>query len=926
MMPNRPRTRPTTAKPAAAKPAAAKRAAKSPAPKTPAAKASVTKAPAAKVAAARAEKTGTGTGIDRYRTRRDFDRTPEPRPGTAAARRARAPIFVVQEHHARRLHWDFRLEHGGVLWSWAVPKGPSMDTHDRRLAVHVEDHPLDYAEFHGTIPDGQYGAGTVTIWDHGTWTPVGDAEAGLAAGELKFHLDGERLQGGFVLVRLKPRDGDRAENWLLIKEHDPVPGHDAAPEGTAAPRRRASRRAAKDDTPPAEGARRAALPRAQAPMLATLTEQAPAGDDWLGEVKFDGYRLMMVKDGDTVRLLSRNAQDWTARLPGIARAVAALPAATLLLDGELVAPDGKGVASFAALQAALAEGGRGDAGLAVFLFDLLHIDGWDLRPCRLDARKRVLHALAAWDGVLRYSDHVQGDILRAGRHACALGLEGIVCKRAGSPYAAGRGGDWLKLKCQGREEFVVLGWTLPAGSRSGLGALHLGYYDPGGALHYAGGVGTGFSDAELRALRRRLDALAAPGPPAGLRSTGEPPERGIRWVRPELVAELRFIGWTATGRLRHAVYLGLRTDKPARDVVREPVVTAAPSQPAAEPDTAPPRMREAAARMPRASTATAPAKSAKPSAKPGAAKPAAKPGGATIVRARKPAPRGDRAVIGGVAISHPDRDLWPGITKRALAEYWRAVSAAALPEIARRPLAIVRCPDGIDGQHFFQKHAHGGMPSQIREGHAADAPYLAIDDEAGLMALAQMAAIEIHAWGATEADAAHPDRIVFDLDPGAGVTFADVVSAAATLRDRLSALGLTAFPRTTGGKGLHLVVPLAETDPWDRVRDFSHAFASRLTREAPDRFIDTVSIARRRGRILIDWLRNGPGSTAVASFSPRARPGATVATRLSWREVTPSLDPAAFTIATVPARLSRQRRDPWDGFADAASALPEETG
>ncbi|MBL6454662.1 DNA ligase D [Belnapia sp. T6] len=848
------------------------------------------------------------TSIATYRAKRDFTATPEPAPSQQATGQHRH--FVVQKHAARRLHWDFRLEHEGVLVSWAVPKGPSLDPADRRLAVRVEDHPIDYAGFQGRIPEGHYGAGEVEIWDAGEWEPLGDPAAGLAAGELKFRLSGGRLRGGFVLVRMQRRGRERAENWLLIKEHDEAerPGADAAalealpaPKpprgGKAAAGKRAVASApearpgtivaAKPVAPPPRpagdapiaGAVPAPLPEEQKPELATLVEEPPEGEGWLSEVKFDGYRLLIQKHGRDVRLITRNGLDWSAKLPEVVRAVARLKAEDALLDGELVALREDGLSSFASLQAALANGGdRG--GLFLYLFDLLHLDGWDLREARLADRKVLLRGMNDWRGVLRFSDHLDGETLRVRRQACAMGLEGIICKRADAPYRGERRRDWVKVKCQGRDEFIILGWTPPAGSRQGLGSLHLGFHDERGRLHYVGGVGTGFTEKELGALSRRLARLVST-PPDGLLLAGEPPDPAINWVRPELVAEVQYIGWTRFGRLRHAVYLGLREDKGAEEVVRDlpyPEVERLPFQP---------RARATAA----------------------------------IVHAPKPAAGAQR--VGTTRITHADRELWPGITKQDLAEYWRQVAPRALPGIAGRPLALLRCPEGIAGERFFQKHGNRGMPPAIREGSAEDQPYLAIESEEGLIACAQMAAIELHGWGASLSDPSHPDRVVFDLDPGEGVEFPVVVQAALDLRRRLEGMGLASFCRTTGGKGLHLVVPLRPEAGWDAVRGFAQGFAQALEAEAPDRFVATLPKARRRGRILVDWLRNGVGATAICSYSPRARPGATVATPLAWREVTPKLDPQRFTIATVPDRLRRQRRDPWAEMAKTDQRLPE---
>ena len=802
---------------------------------------------------------------------------------------------MVQKHAAHRagLHWDFRLEHGGVLWSWAVRKGPSLDPADKRIAAHVEDHPLDYADFQGTIPDGQYGAGKVETWDRGTWEPLVDPEAGMRKGDLTFVLHGARLSGRFHLVRMKPKPGARSRQdaWLLFKGHDASEraGADAAAIEAASP---APTPASRPGGPPAPGAKRGKLPRTQAPQLCATAEAPPEGEGWLSEIKFDGYRLLVFVEEGKVRLLTRNGLDWTDRLPAVARAVASLRVGAALLDTELVALRSDGVSSFPELQAALSAG-RDDT-LILYAFDLLHLNGWDLRPCTLLDRKRALASLSL-PPMLRYSDHHAGDGASLWREACRLGLEGIVVKRADAPYASGRGHGWIKVKCRGREEFIILGWTPPRGSRAGIGSLHVGYYDPGGGLHYAGGVGSGFSDAELARIRAKLDAIAA-DPPKNLLVAGDPLPGDIRWVRPKLIAEVEFTAFSGAGRVRHAVYLGLREDKEPKDVVRDP------------PDPAAART----ARSPRQGTG-APAAPRKP-------KVAVPPRKSAIVSAR--APKAGAEVLGAVELTHPDRELWPGITKRDLAEYWRAVADHALPGLAHRPLAIVRCPEGIAGEHFFQKRGHGRMSPHIRSAEAADSPYLAIDDLDGLFAMAQMSAIELHSWGASEADPLRPDQIVMDLDPGEGVAFATVVAAAREMRERLAGLGLESFCRTTGGKGLHVVAPLTPGADWDQVKPFCRALAETMSKAAPGRFLSTVGKADRRNRILIDWLRNGLGATAIASFCPRARPGAGVATPLAWSEVTTTLDPGAFTLRTLPARLARRRKDPWAGFEAARRSLP----
>ncbi len=838
---------------------------------------------------------------DRYGEKRDFARTPEPS-GTGAkkraARRGAAPIFVVQKHHASRLHWDFRLEHDGALWSWAVPKGPSLDPGHKRLAVHVEDHPVEYASFEGTIPAGNYGAGTVEIWDRGTWQPVAaDAGRALAEGELKFHLSGTRLHGGFVLVRLKPRPREKAENWLLIKEHDESeqPGADAdALEST--PLRAASAPAGKRK--PAAGPRKRrlpqgadALPDRQAPQLASLAADAPTGPGWISEIKFDGYRMLCRKQGGQVRILTRNGLDWTARVPALAAAVAALPAETLLLDGELVALDARGVSSFALLQAAFSD--RKTDALVYYAFDLLHRDGNDLRPSALDARRAALSdLLRVGKTAIRFSDHFEQEPARVRQEVCAMGLEGIICKRRDKAYRGGRGPDWLKVKCENREEFLVLGYTPPSGSRRGIGALQLGFHAPDGTLHFAGGCGTGFSARTLTALAATLEGLAGTRPDRLLGT--EPPPRQTRWVQPELVVEVRHAGFTGGGMVRHASFQGVREDKQADAVVR------------AVPEAQGERRALGEARPSGTSIVVS----------------GGKGGSGTGCGA------GGADLIAGERLTHPDRALWPkdaagpAITKRDLAVYWQRVAPKAAPGIAGRPLALVRCPDGIGGEQFFQKHLGRGMPAALTQGEADGAPYIALAAPGGLIAAAQIAAIELHSWGSSLEQPLLADRLVFDLDPGEGVGMDAIAAAAKDVKARLEALGLAAFCRTSGGKGLHVLTPIRTGADWDAVRAWCRRFAETMQADAPDRYVSTTRKKDRPGRILVDWLRNGLGATAIASLSPRARPGAGVATPLAWREVTATLDPGRFTLRSVPDRLARQKRDPWAGFAQAARDLP----
>ncbi len=626
------------------------------------------------------------------------------------------------------------------------------------------------------------------------------------------------------------------------------------------------------------------MPAMQAPQLASLAEDAPQSGVWCSEIKLDGYRLLAFKQGGSTRLLTRNGLDWTHRVKSLTDAIGKLQRDAMVLDGELVALRPDGVTSFPDLQAALSS--NRTERLVFYVFDLLHLDGWDLRPCRLDARRTALAALGPWTETVRFSDHVRGDAGVVRRQACAMGLEGIISKRADAPYRAGRSADWLKLKCANREEFVVLGWTLPAGTRTGIGSLHLGFHDTSGAMHYVGGAGTGFKETDLVALRGRLDALAGSAPPV-LMLAGERPDAKITWVQPELVVEVQYAGWSGAGRVRHAVYLGLRDDKPASEVVRD------------VPDAEMAREAFCVRRTGRVVMAK-------------------------VTDRTQAAPHIVAAAQadGAVTLSHPEKELWPGITKRMLAAYWREVAPAALPGLAGRPLALVRCPDGFAGQHFFQKHAMKGMQRQFREAEQDGAPYLTFDDADGLQAAAQMGAIELHSWGSPAIDAGHADRLVFDLDPGPGIAWATTVAAAHEVRDRLGTLGLAAFCRTSGGKGLHVVAPVLPGPDWDGVRAWCRAFAEAMEADAPDRFVASVPKVRRTGRILVDWLRNGCGSTAIGSFSPRARAGAPVATPVTWAEVTPTLDPASFTLLTVPQRLAMLEADPWEGFAAAARAIP----
>jgi bifunctional non-homologous end joining protein LigD len=839
--------------------------------------------------------------LDDYRRKRDFSATPEPE-GSRPPHAHGALRFVVHKHAARALHYDLRLEIGGVYASWAIPKGPSLDPADKHLAVHVEDHPLEYGEFEGTIPKGEYGGGTVMIWDRGTFAPVGDAEKMVADGALKFTLEGTKLHGLFALVRMKPRPGEKRENWLLIKDRDESakrhPDYDVTADepDSVASGRTMDEIAASDtrwtggleggpttgSTAPAPknevGAVEAPFPADVAFQLATLVTEAPEGEGWLHEVKYDGYRLQAVLLDGKVRLRTRGDQDWTGRFAGLPEAIAALPARSALIDGEAVVFDADGRSRFELLQEAVSRKGGGTIVLAAF--DLLYLDGFDLRRVALLRRKELLRALLAGangPGPLLFSEHVVGRGRQFHSSVCDLRLEGCVSKRTDRPYAAGRTRDWLKVKCLQQQEFVIAGWTDPAGSRSAFGALLLGVHDEDGALRYAGRVGTGFTERTLSDVHTKLRELATTTSPLA-----DPPRlKAAHWVRPTLVAEVAFREWTGQRILRQPAFLGLREDKKASEVVREIPLQADPG-PAAKAE------------------ATAPAP--------------------TRGRTRD---AGLAVDVAGTTITNPNKTLQPaGVTKEALARYYEKVGSAMLPHLANRLLTIFRCPHGEEGAPcFFQKHPESaGFPAVLRTVRVLDKEgpevYFHADDLDGLLALAQLGALEIHTWNSLADDYEKPDRIVFDLDPGPGTTFGDVARAAHTVRDALASLDLTAFVKTTGGHGLHVVTPIEPERDFDEVREFAHALVSALAADDPAHFTAKMAKTSRPGRVFVDYLRNAHGATAVCAYSTRARPGAPVSVPVSWKELDAGLEPAAFDIDSVPQRMAAQKSDPWRGYED----------
>jgi bifunctional non-homologous end joining protein LigD len=842
-------------------------------------------------------------GLETYEAKRNFDRTPEPVGGQGGIGGVRS--FVVQEHHARRLHYDLRLELDGVLKSWAVPKGPSLDPGQTVLAVQVEDHPLDYRTFEGVIPPGQYGSGTVMLWDEGQWEPAGNPQQGLRRGKLKFTLHGERLRGDWLLVRMKPSD-DSKTHWLLrklddaaahrtvdvvaeyktsvrsgrsidqIAEHEPRP----KPRG----RRRRSSVKGQVVSPRIPEARESEMPREVRPQLATPADTAPSGDEWLHEIKFDGYRILGYVERRKVRLLTRGGHDWTERFQEIAAALEQVQVAGAILDGEVVAETADGRVSFQQLQNHLRA--RGRATLVFYVFDLLYLDGFDLRRSPLVERKKALEAILqglpdAAGRRVRFSDHIRGDGPRVIQEACRRGLEGVISKRATSRYTQRRTRDWLKAKCTQRQEFVIVGYTDPGGARVGFGSLMLATRE-GGEWCYRGNVGTGFDDRLLRELHQQLQGLGCAKAPVEIVSATR--SRGVHWVRPELVAEVQFAEWTADGHLRHPVFLGIREDKVPKEISRE---------------------------LPR------------PVAQVTASKAATK-GKAAVPRGRGKG----KVTVGGVVLTHPERELYPeqGVTKRHLAEYYLEVADRMLPHVAHRPLALLRCPEGRAGKCFFQKHATASLPDVIQlvnvaeEGEEA-APHLQIADAAGLVALAQLGVLEIHIWGSRSDRVERPDRMVLDLDPDPGVDYAAVIDAAREVRRVLEVLGLESFVMLTGGKGIHVVAPLQRHHGWEEIKPFARSIAQFMERLDPKRYISVMSKSRRKGKIFVDYLRNGRGATAIAPYSTRARPGAPVAVPVTWEELAVDRAPNHYTLENVRPRLAGLSQEPWAGFNAARSRV-----
>ena len=833
--------------------------------------------------------------LDTYRAKRNFSKTPEPAGGTGATSGGHA--YVIQKHAARRMHYDFRLELDGVLKSWAVPEGPSLVPDKKRLAVHVEDHPLEYGDFEGVIPNGEYGAGTVMVWDRGTWTPEFDPAFGYRKGHLKFRLDGEKLKGSWHLVRMARKPREKQEAWLLIKAKDELARTADAPdilteeplsaatgrdidaitrdqdrvwssrqgEITKPPSgQRAQKRKRIIDPATVRKAKAGAMPDWIEPCLPSTVEKAPAGDGWVHEIKYDGYRVQARIENGRAVLLTRQGLDWTERYPGVAPAIAGLPVTSALIDGEIVVQTDAGVASFIALVDALKSG---SGNFVFYAFDLLHLDGYDLRAAPLVERKAALEKIIAAygeNGRVRFSEHIAGDGNTIFQHASRLGLEGIISKTASAPYQSGRAKTWLKVKTAQSGAFVVAGFMPSSLDSRAVGALVLGEYVDG-KLVPSGHCGSGFSIADGRALWQRLNPLRSKTAPLKDETATA---KGVKWVVPTTVVDVEYRGRTRSNLIRHAVFREVVEDKAPTDAKRA--------------DAEPP-----------------------------------------LAHAKK-----HREAAPLVRLTNPGRLLWPeqGITKQGLADFYTEIADWILPHIAGRPLSLLRCPGGITEQCFFQKHRWAGLSDGVRlvPIPGDDEPMLAINDLGGLLELVQAGVLEIHPWGAMADRPELPDRVTIDLDPGDGVPWERVIEAAFDVRRWLEKHHLKSFVKTTGGKGLHVVFPVEPKADWDTIKSFAQQVAEAMAAERPDRYVANMAKRVRQGRIYVDYLRNGMGATAVAAYSTRARAGAAISTPLTWEEIGPGIRANHFTLANLPKRLAFLDRDPWDGFASLRQSLPSQ--
>jgi len=809
--------------------------------------------------------------LKKYREKRNFEVTSEPAEGGEANEDARA--FVIQKHWASRLHYDFRLELDGAMKSWAVPKGPCYDPAVKRMAVQVEDHPIAYNQFEGQIPEGQYGAGKVIIWDEGTWMPVGDPRKGYRDGHLKFDLQGAKMQGRWALIRLKGKESEKQPPWLLIKDRDDFsrPERDFSvvdemPDSVVPLRKMGKGAGPKDkatsrsNAQPALPGIAADLPAQLKPQLATLVDGVPRhAPDWLYEMKFDGYRLVARIEGEDVRLFTRNGHDWSAKLPHLVEALRALPAKWAWVDGEIVMLDREGIPNFQSLQNAFDNDRTQD--IVFYAFDLPFIGLRDLRQEPLGVRRALLQQLmdTAEDDHLRFSEAFEAAPSDLVATACRMGLEGIMAKRLSSPYVSRRSDTWVKVKCARRQEFAIVGYTAPKGSRAGLGALLLAVTEQDGSLRYAGKVGTGFDDASLVSLQKRLAAMETDKKPVA----NAPAAGGVRWVKPELIAEVSFGEWTSGGHIRHSVFRGLRQDKPVKAISREKAV---------------------------------PVKD---------------------IDSETPASKTSRSK--GGKLTNPDRVIDPStkLTKLDLARYYGLISPLMLAHLKGRPVSFLRAPAGIQGEFFFQKHLEAAMPgvkslpAKLDPDHP---PLLEVPTAEAIMSAVQMNVVEFHTWNAVKTSIGKPDRLMLDLDPGEGVQWPTMQQAANLVRVLLQEIGLQAWLKTSGGKGLHVVVPLRKQYDWDTVKRFSQAVVQHLARTLPQLFVAKSGPKNRVGKIFADYLRNGFGATTVCAWSARARPGLGISVPVTWDELDKLTSGAHWTIQDVHSRLD-VGNTPWDDYA-----------
>jgi len=824
-----------------------------------------------------------------YQKKRNFKKTPEPVGKLNASQKK--DLYLIQKHAASHLHYDFRLELNGVLKSWAIPKGPSLDPSIKRLAVHVEDHPLAYGSFEGTIPQGEYGGGTVMLWDQGTWTTKENREASYKKGHMTFTLHGKKLQGTWTLLKIK----NNPKNWLLIKLPDKYARAESDGDileekplsvlsqqsideiakkhaktwtsnntvTTKSPKKNLKNPALKKLLSSFTNKKKSAQPSRINPTLATLVDQAPTGNTWLHELKFDGYRLICFSKKNSIKLLTRNHQDWTHKINSIVMALEKLKLGNTILDGELVALDEKGNIDFQTLQNTLHTNSL--APLYYYVFDIIYYDGFDLTSVPLLERKKLLSALlkSSTSDVIHYSDHTIGNGPLVFKNACKHNLEGIVSKEISSTYSQNRSQQWLKVKCNKRQEFVIGGYTAPQGTREYFGSLLLGFYATNKKFVYCGHVGTGFTQKSLAAVHKLLQKNQTSKMPF---SSKPPTLKNVTWVKPKILVEVEFSQWTQEGRLRHPSFKGLRKDKSPTEVTLETPQTTKKMQ--------------------------------------------------------------IKSILTDYKFSHPERVFYPqiNVTKQDLANFYLKISRYILPYIINRPLTLVRCPQGLNEACFFQKHSNETLPPGIftksikeKKDHA---PYLYIKDITGLMGLVQIGALEIHTWGCQINTVENPDMMVFDLDPAENVDWKEVINTAKLLKKQLALVNLQSFVKTSGGKGLHVVVPLDSSASWDKVVTFAHAFTELIVSQHPTKYLSTMSKTKRSGKIFIDYLRNNRGATTVAPYSTRAKNNAPISTPLSWQELTVRIKPDSYTIENLLGRLAKLQKDPWQDFYTIKQRLP----